>query len=45
MQVEYLAGPQLFLFIECLDSDYEDVRIAMFKLHIEYCMREYSCRG
>jgi hypothetical protein len=45
MRVEYQEGPQLFLSIECLNGNYEDFRIAMFKLRVKYCMREYSCRG
>jgi len=45
MRVEYQEEPRLFLSIECLDSNYADFRIAMFKLCVMYCMREYSCRG
>ena len=45
MRVEYQEGRRLFLPIECLDSNYEDFRIAMFKLCVQYCMREHSCRG
>ena len=43
MQVAYQEGPRLFLSIECLDGNYEDFRITMFKLREKYCMREYSC--
>ena len=54
MRMEYQEEPRLFLSIECLDNNYEDfriaifklrVRIAIFKLRVKYCMREYSCRG
>ena len=45
MRVEYQEEFGLFWSIECLDSNYEDFRIAMFKLCVKYCMREYSCRG
>ncbi len=45
MRIEYQEGPQLFLSIEYLGSNYEDFRLAMFKLCVKYCMREYSCRG
>jgi hypothetical protein len=38
MRVEYQEGPQLFLSIEYLDSNYEDFRIAMCKLRMKYCM-------
>ena len=43
MQVEYQEGPRLFLSIECLDGNYEDFRMTMFKLRVKYGMREYSC--
>jgi hypothetical protein len=43
MQVAYQEGLRLFLSIECLDGNYEDFRITMFKLRVKYCMREYSC--
>jgi hypothetical protein len=45
MGVEYQEEPQPFLSIECLDSNYEDFGIAMFKLCVKYCMLEYFCRG
>jgi hypothetical protein len=45
MKVDYQEGHRLFLSIECLNGNYEDFRIAMFKLRVKYCMREYSCRG
>jgi hypothetical protein len=45
MRVEYQEEPRLFLSIECLDSNYEDFGIAMFKLCVKYCMLEYFCRG
>jgi hypothetical protein len=45
MRAEYQEGPQLFLSIECLDSNDKHFGIAMFKLCVKYCMREYSCRG
>ena len=45
MRVEYQEGPQLFLSRECLDSNDEDLRIAMFKLCVKHGMRQYSCRG
>ena len=45
MRVEYQEEPRLFLSIECLDSNNENFRIAMFKLRVKYRMREYSCRG
>jgi hypothetical protein len=32
MRVEYQEAPRLFLSIACLDSNYEDFGIAMFKL-------------
>jgi hypothetical protein len=40
-----LGEVRLFSFIECLDSNYEDFGIAMFKLCVKYCMLEYSCCG
>jgi hypothetical protein len=43
MQVAYQEGPRLFLSIECLDGNYKDFRITMFKLRMKHCMREYSC--
>jgi hypothetical protein len=45
MREEPQEGPRLFLPIECLDSNYEDFWIAMFKLCVKYGMREYSCCG
>jgi hypothetical protein len=45
MRVEYQEEPRLFLSIECLDSNYEDFEIAMFKPFVKQCMLEYSCRG
>ena len=45
MREKHQEGPRLFLSIECLDGNYEDFWIAMFKLCVKYCMREYSCRG
>jgi hypothetical protein len=45
MRVEYQEGPRLFLSIERLNSNYEDFGIAMFKLCVKFCIREYSCRG
>jgi hypothetical protein len=35
MRVEYQEGSRLFLSIECLDSNYADFRIAMFKLRVK----------
>jgi hypothetical protein len=45
MRAEYQESSRLFLSsIECPDSNYKDFGIAMFKLCVKCCMREYSCR-
>jgi hypothetical protein len=45
MRVECQEEPRLFLSVECLDCNYEDFGVAMFKLCMKCCMLEYSCRG
>lgn len=45
MRDEPQEGPRLFLSIECLNGNYEDFWIAIFKLYVKYGMGEYSCRG
>jgi hypothetical protein len=45
MNVEYQERARHFLSLECLDSSYENLGIAMFKLRMKYCIPEYSCIG